>query len=70
MIVKLLPEYHLESLSAEAYLGKHLSKCHIVENLMPRLNCKLYLILATGYQYLGRLNRGLSGVHHKKIKMV
>ena len=38
MIVKLLTEHHLEFLSfkkaAEALLSLHLSKCHIVGNLM------------------------------------
>ena len=41
MIVKLLTENHLEFLSlkevAEARVSLHLSKCHIVGNLMPRL---------------------------------
>ena len=38
MIVKLLTEHHLEFLSlkeaAEAHRSLHMSKCHIVENLM------------------------------------
>ena len=38
MIVKLLTEHHLEFLSlkgaAEARLSLHMSKCHIVGNLM------------------------------------
>ena len=41
MIVKLLIEHHLEFLSlkgeAEARPSLHLSKCHIVGNLMPWL---------------------------------
>ena len=41
MIVKLLTEHHLEFLSlkeaAQARLSLHMSKCHIVENLMSRL---------------------------------
>ena len=42
MIVKLLTEHHLEFLSlkggaAAARPSIHLSKCHIVGNLMPRL---------------------------------
>ena len=41
MIVKLLTEHHLDFLSekeaAQALLSLHLSKCHIVENLMSRL---------------------------------
>ena len=41
MIVKLLTERHLEFLSlkeaAEARPSLHMSKCHIVGNLMPRL---------------------------------
>ena len=41
MIVKLLTEHHLEFLSlkeaAEARLSPHISKCHVVRNLMPRL---------------------------------
>ena len=45
MNVKLLTEHHLESLSlkgpAQARLSLHLSKCHIVGNLMPRLKYKL-----------------------------
>ena len=43
MNVKLLTEHHLEFLSlndaAEARLSLHMSKCHIVRNLMPRLIC-------------------------------
>ena len=43
MIVKLLTEHHLEFLSlkeaAEASLSLHLSKCHIVGNLMHCLIC-------------------------------
>ena len=35
MSVKLLTEHHLEA--AQARLSLHLSKCHIVGNLMPRL---------------------------------
>ena len=42
MIVKLLTKHHLQFLSlngaAEARLSLHMSKCHIVGNLMPRLN--------------------------------
>ena len=41
MIIKLLPEQHLEFLSlpeaAEARTSQHLSKCQIVGNLMLRL---------------------------------
>ena len=41
MIVKLLTEHHLEFLSlneaTQARLSLHMSKCHIVGNLMPRL---------------------------------
>ena len=41
MIAKLLTEHHLYFLSlkeaAEAHLSLHMSKCHIVGNLMPRL---------------------------------
>ena len=41
MIVKLLTEHQLEFLSlkkaAQAHLSLHLSKCHIVGNLMARL---------------------------------
>ena len=51
MIVKLQIEHHLEFLSlkdaAEAHLSLHVSKCHIVGKLMPRLdNCcqKLFII--------------------------
>ena len=43
MIVKLLTEHQLEFLSlkeaAQARLGLHLSKCHIVGNHMTRLIC-------------------------------
>ena len=43
MIVKLLTEHHLEFLSlkkaAEACPSLHMSKCHIVGNLMHWLNC-------------------------------
>ena len=42
MIVKLLTEHHLEFLSlkeaAEACPSPHMSKCHIVGNLMRRLS--------------------------------
>ena len=42
MIVKLLTEHNLEFLSlkeaAEARLSLHMSKCHIVRNLMHWLN--------------------------------
>ena len=41
MIVQLLTEHHLERLSlneaAEAHLSLHMSKCHIVGNLMHLL---------------------------------
>ena len=40
MIVKLLTEHHLEFLSleaAQAYMSLHMSKCHIVGNIMPQL---------------------------------
>ena len=43
MIVKLLTEHHFEFLSlkesAQACLSLHLSKCHIVANLMLWLIC-------------------------------
>ena len=46
--VKLLTEHHLEFLSlreaAHARLSLHLSKCHIVGNLMPRLIFVLLMI--------------------------
>ena len=46
MIVKLLTEHHLEFINskepAEAYLSLHMSKWHIVGNLMQWLICKLY----------------------------
>ena len=42
MVVKLLTEHHLEYLSlkeaAKARPSLHMSKCHIVGNLMHRLN--------------------------------
>ena len=39
MIVKLLTEHHLEFMeAAEDRLSLHMSKCHIVENLMYWLN--------------------------------
>ena len=45
MIVKLLTEHHLEFLSlreaAQDRLNLQMSKCHIVGNLMPRLNFHL-----------------------------
>ena len=45
MSVKLLTDYHLEFLSlkehAHAHLCLHMSKCHIVGNLMSRLICAL-----------------------------
>ena len=45
MIFKLLTKYHLEFLSLKGGCrgssdSLHLSKCQIVENLMPRLNYK------------------------------
>ena len=47
MIVKILPEHHLEFLSlkeaAEAGLSLHVSKCNIVGNLMHWLNYKIDL---------------------------
>ena len=55
MIVKLMTEHHLEFLSfkeaAAARPSLHMSKCHIVGNLMPLLNFKgicrgcLYIML-------------------------
>ena len=49
MIVKLLTEHHLEFLSlkeaAQARLSLHMSKCHNVGNLMPRLISYLPQIL-------------------------
>ena len=48
MIVKLLTEHHLEFLSlkeaAEAHPSLHMSKCHIVGNLMPWLILFRYLL--------------------------
>ena len=45
MTVKLQIAHHFEFLSlkgaAQARLIQHLSKCYIVGNLMPRLNCGL-----------------------------
>ena len=50
MIVKLLTEHHMEFLglkkAAQARLSLHMSKCHIVGNLMSRLTC-LVLLQAT-----------------------
>ena len=47
MIVKLLTEHHLEFLSlkeaAEAHLSLHMSKCHLVGNLIHWLNYKIDL---------------------------
>ena len=37
MIVEFLTEHHLELEAAEARPSLHMSKCHIVGNLMPRL---------------------------------
>ena len=51
MIVRLLTEHHFEFLSlkeaAEARPSLHLSKYHIVGNLMPRLKCNAICVAAT-----------------------
>ena len=49
MIVKLRTEHHLEFLSlkgsCKARLSLHMSKCHIVGNLMPQINYIIETIL-------------------------
>ena len=50
MTVKLLTEHHLASLglngATQACMSLHLSKCHIVENLMSQLNYASVLLIA------------------------
>ena len=77
MIVKLLTEHHLEFEAAQARLSLHISKCHIVGKLMPRLNyitipCQTLLLIQSS---LCRWQTGLSlsflrscrGTEHKLI---
>ena len=61
MIDKLQIEHHLEFLSlkeaAEARRSLHMSKCHIVGNLMPRLdNCQKLFIIESSCDFTSNAN--------------
>ena len=57
MIIRLLTEHHLESLSlkkaTQAHLSLHLSKCYIVGNHMSRLKCYFtILVMSLSHVYI------------------
>ena len=61
-MIKLQIEHHLEFLSlkeaAEARLSLHVSKCHIVGNLMPRLDsyCQKLFIIESSSDFTSNVN--------------